>query len=356
MADEILRSKHAFGQLSNLENAIEQKAVDSYDILFMTDDNGKAVIGWLDKNGKPVIVTDEKADLTELEKDVSELETVVSTKANVADVNAVNVKVDTLDSEVDTLDSNVKTLESKVDTKANADEVNAEINALVSEVATKVGSEEVANAVVEAKAYAETEVDEALVEVNASYEKVKYEITNTPVGALVDYRDKEIRVMCPANTTWVKQSVGSNGNANMYYMSFKAYAPDNAVGFKEGDRGVIIDEYFDFNSEFAGTDKFGRNYSVCWLALASYNEANGTWTYFGKNSSTEKYIGWDYIVEWYNADGVVIASDKIRINLSNEDCHYAIEPSYVSNAINTAKSYTDEQIAKVNSAYQIVEF
>ncbi len=166
--------------------------------------------------------------------------------------------------------------------------------------------------------------------VNKTAEQVKYEISNKPEGTIVKYRENEIRVMCPADTAWVKQTVGGTGNPNMYYMGFKAYAPEGAVSFKEGDRGVIIDEMFDFNGSFAGTDEFGRNYSICWLALASYNETSGEWTYFGKNSSAEKYIGWDYCVEWYDANGVIIAADQIRINLSNEDCHDVNVPYYMS--------------------------
>lgn len=153
------------------------------------------------------------------------------------------------------------------------------------------------------------------------YVAKKFEITSKPIGTLVRYREDEIRVMCPADTEWIKQEVGPTGNSNMYYMAFKSYAPANAVSFKEGDRGVIIDEMFTFDSAFAGVDEYGRKYSICWLALASYDESSDTWTYFGKNSSAEKYIGWDYVVEWYDANGIVIESDQIRINLSNEDCH-----------------------------------
>ena len=171
---------------------------------------------------------------------------------------------------------------------------------------------------------------------NAVFEKVKYEISNTPAGTLVDYREKEIRVMCPVGTEFKTQQVGATGDANMYYMAFKAYAPEGAVGFKEGDQGVIKDEYFDFTGDFAGTDEFGRNYSICWFALASYK--NGEWTYFGKNSSTSRYIGWTYCVEWYDAKGVVIASDKIRINLSNEACHDELAPSYMADSINKINS------------------
>lgn len=166
-------------------------------------------------------------------------------------------------------------------------------------------------------------------EIKAIYEAKQYEIGNTPKGTLVDYKESEIRVMCPADTEWVKQNVGATGNPNMYYMSFKAYAPDNAVAFKEGDKGVIIDEKFDFNGPFSGIDSYGRKYSICWLALAMYNEASDTWTYFGKNSTTTKYIGWDYIVEWYDANDEVIQTNSIRINLSNEECHFTKVPYYL---------------------------
>ena len=165
---------------------------------------------------------------------------------------------------------------------------------------------------------------------NAVFERVKYEITNTPAGTLVDYRDKEIRVMCPVGTEFKKQNVGEGGNGSNYYMAFKAYAPEGAVSFKEGDQGVIEDKMFTFDDAFAGIDEFGRKYSVVWFALASYDGETDTWTYFGKNSSANKYLGWTYCVEWYDADGIVIGSDKIRINLSNESCHDAIEPFYIA--------------------------
>lgn len=175
----------------------------------------------------------------------------------------------------------------------------------------------------------EEKVDANDEKANHVFTKRKYEISTKPTGTLVDYRDAEIRVMCPVDTKWEKQNVGPTGNGNMYYMGFKAYAPENAVGFKEGDQGVIKDEYFDFSGDFAGTDEFGRNYSICWLALASYDEASDTWTYFGKNSTTEKYIGWTYVVEWYDEVGTVIEYDSIRINLSNESCHSVVEPYYM---------------------------
>lgn len=180
----------------------------------------------------------------------------------------------------------------------------------------------------------------------------KYDISGVPSGTLVNYGEKEIRVMCPAGAKFVKQSVGATGNQNMYYMTFKAYAPEGAISFKEGDRGVIIDEMHTFNDSAAGVDEFGRKYSVCWLALASYNADTNTWTYFGKNSNENKYIGWDYCVEWYSEGGVRIGYDSVRINLSNEECHNNIRPYYMANyATSSEVESVKESVTTIEQAY-----
>lgn len=174
---------------------------------------------------------------------------------------------------------------------------------------------------------------------NALFERVKYEISNKPVDAQVDYRDKEIRVMCPADTQWDLQNVGEGGDASKYYVGFKAYAPYGAVSFKEDLAKTIADTtmyYFEGN-DFAGTDAYGRKYSIVWLPVAKYDEATTTWTYYGAGSSPSKYVGWYYSVEWYGADGKVIASDTIRINLTNEDCHTAVEPFYMGSVVKGVK-------------------
>jgi hypothetical protein len=148
---------------------------------------------------------------------------------------------------------------------------------------------------------------------------------------LVDYREKEIRIMFTENSPYVKQQVGANGNPNMYYMGFKAYAPEGATHFKEDTAEVIKDNtLYDFNGPFSGIEPDGRKYSICWLAVASYDAASDTWTYYGKNSTTDKYIGWYYSVEWYKND-TVIKSDTIRINLANEKCFSELKPFYMAN-------------------------
>ena len=363
MAD---KAKFAYGSLKNLESAISSGAVDAFDLLCLYDD-GVARIGWVDRNGVPQIVSVPEDDvllvdaLPETGKlgiiyimgevaylwtgtqflVISESTDLTETKDKLAALEAaLEEKVAEVASK---LEESVATIGAEVDKKADAEQVAEDIEQAKSDAITS------------ANAY----TDELEEEVAAKYISKKYEITSIPVGTLVDYREKEIRVMCPVGTQFTKQTVGATGNANMYYMGFKAYAPEGAVSFKEGDHGVIVDEMFDFSGDFAGTDKYGRNYSIVWLALASYDAASNTWSYFGKNSSAEKYIGWDYVVEWYNADGIVIASDKIRINLSNEECHSLIEPSYIGNITKEMKSYTDQQIeAKITEVSEIpvVEF
>ena len=172
----------------------------------------------------------------------------------------------------------------------------------------------------------------------------EYEVSDKPVGTLVDYRDKEIRVMCPADTQWTLQNSGEGADANTYYIGFKAYAPKGAVSFKEDLAETIADDtmYYFENNEFAGVDAQGRSYSIVWLPAAKFD--GSAWTYYGVNSSEGKYIGWYYSVDWYNANGVKIGADTIRINLTNEDCHTAIEPYYVTDYA------TKEDIAEISQS------
>lgn len=159
-----------------------------------------------------------------------------------------------------------------------------------------------------------------------------YEINAKPIGTLVNYTDDEVRVMCPSDTAWSKQAVGANGDANIYYIGFRAYAPAEAESFKEDLAEVIADStmyYFEGN-DFAGIDEYGRKYSQVWLPAARYDETADAWTYFGASSSKQRYIGWYYTVEWFDTNGIKIATDTVRINLSNEDCHNAISPYYVA--------------------------
>lgn len=176
----------------------------------------------------------------------------------------------------------------------------------------------------------------------------EYVITDVPEGTLVDYRDTEIRIMCPANVVFNKQNVGAGGDANCYYATFKTYAPNNDVaGYIEHLGNQVDAEVLNTFS----TDEKGRKYQTTWLALARCDES-GNWTYYGANSTADHYIGWDYRIDWYNADGVMIASDSIRINLSNENCHFVIEPYYITTLkaeVETIKEKNDDIATKLET-------
>ena len=181
------------------------------------------------------------------------------------------------------------------------------------------------------------------------YEARKYEITNVPVGTLVNYGEKEIRIMCTANAEFTKQTVGTGGDANTYYMTLKTYAPDDSVvGYIEriGNQvdGKILTDL--------STDEYGRKYQSTWLGLAKFDESTNAWSYYGKTSSTERFVGWDYRIDWYDVDNVRIATDSIRINLSNEDCHNYIRPYYgPDNDISTDIVELQETIAEMQEMY-----
>lgn len=306
-----MKAKHAFGSSSGVESALQSKKIDAYDILFLDGDTENPKIGWIDKNGNPVILKDEKADLSELEADVEALESELSTKANAEEV------------------------EAKMATKADSDEVNKKLN----EIATE--------SVAAAKAYTDGKVEAAL---NEHLVK-NYEITDVPAGTLIDYRESEIRVMCPSNAEFTKQSVGAGGDSNCYYITLKTYAPsDDAVGYVEHLGNVVDNEIL---TSFS-VDEYGRRYQQTWLAVAKYD--NDNWTYYGVNSSVNKYIGWDYQIDWYDNNGIMIASDCIRINLSNEKCHYAIEPYYVGSIKKEVDTKIEEIISEIESSYEIIEF
>lgn len=184
------------------------------------------------------------------------------------------------------------------------------------------------------------------------YMEKKYEISHKPDGTIVDYRDKEVRVLCPTDIEWKLQTSGDGADANSYYIGFKAYAPDGAVSFKEDLAEIITDNtmYYFENNEFAGVDANGRKYSIVWLPVAK--NVDGVWTYYGVNSTKSKYIGWYYTVEWYSELGKVIGMDTIRINLSNEDCHNNIKSFYgAENDVTTEIETVKESVAAIEEAY-----
>lgn len=145
-------------------------------------------------------------------------------------------------------------------------------------------------------------------------------------GMLVDYRDGEIRL----NTQRVepkKQTVGPTGNANMFYATFRAFAPEGATKVIEGQNGALETEF-----STLAEDSLGRKYTTIWIALAAYDSTSDTWSKWGDTSTVEKYLGWYFHFHWYsdNDSENPIAIDKVRVILTNDVCH----DDLVSDAVN----------------------
>ena len=301
------KAKHAFGALENVDSAIASGKIDAYDILFVKDANGKPYVGWVDNKGQKVIC-DNSADIADVEEELA-------TKADVEDVKA---------------------LENQIATKVDAEEVDEKIGQAVTD------------SVSEAKAYTDGKVEAAI----AEHLTQKYEIENAPAGTLIKMNENEIRIMCPIDAKYDLQNVGTGGDPNTYYVTFKTYVyDDNAVGYKE-HLGSAVDA--EILTDFK-TDEYGRRYQPTWLGVAKYDAATGAWNYYGANSNENKMIGWDYQLDLFDANGVMIASDSVRINLSNENCHYQIKPYYVGAMVKDIEVMVDEKIAEI-SAYEIIEF
>lgn len=355
----------ADGKSIVLEDGIFKLAgFDAADVGAQPRKNAEGKIEWVVPSTKDL--DDLKSAVSGLQKDVKVAQT------DIADLKALVGSADegsgTLLSRIEGLEDKMDgtgegTVDAKIDAKINAwaktvtdngtiDTVQelinyvanhgGEVEAIVADIVDlqgKVGEDpvgvQIANAIKNSGHITKAEAEDTLlsiVEANAVYDKVKYEIINTPVGTLVDYRDKEIRVMVPSGADYAKQNVGTGGDANTYYVTFKTYAPNDAVGYIEHIGNQVDDKVL----TDIKVDAYGRKYQPTWLGIARYDEVSG-WTYYGKNSTANKYIGWDYQIDWYDANGVVIASDKIRINLSNEACHNVVEPYYMAGTIKGVK-------------------
>lgn len=217
---------------------------------------------------------------------------------------------------------------------------SAEFAEIDEKLATKISAKEV-----------DSKIELALSEIECApitYEKVKYEIVDAPVGTLIDYKEDEIRIMCPVNAEYHLQAVGDSGDANTYYVTLKTYCyNDNVVGYKEHLGSQVDAEILKDLKE----DAYGRRYQPTWLGVAKYDSESGVWSYYGANSSDSRFIGWDYRIDWFDANDVMIASDSVRINLSNEDCHYIVEPYYIGKT----KAEIEEIVTKAVEDATVIE-
>ena len=178
----------------------------------------------------------------------------------------------------------------------------------------------------------------------AIFVKNKYEVT--PIeGMYVKYGIDEIRL----NTQRVvptHQSVGTGGNPNAYYVTFKAYAPEGARYSIESN-GVSADP----EPLPLSVDSYGRYYSVIWATIATYDGTS--WTLVGDSSTVDKYFGFNFTFIWYAEDKTtILGADKVRILLTNDECHNDLVPDIVARRI---ESKLAELEAKIEDKYATID-
>jgi hypothetical protein len=123
------KAKHAYGSRANLAVAIEAGKVDAYDILFLNGENESPAIGWIDKDGNPVIVGCEEqvVKVTELPT-TNGKEDVVYIYNNEAYIwDGEKCTSICKPTDVSALESQVTELETEIETKVDAETVQTMI-------------------------------------------------------------------------------------------------------------------------------------------------------------------------------------------------------------------------------------
>lgn len=129
------KARHAFGTLERIDEAIANKLIDSYDILFVKDAEGKPHVGWIDKDGNKVILED-NAQIVRVEALPTE-----NGDANVVYIynnegyiwDAVNSKCVPMakSSDLTALETQVSSLETQIGNKVDATTVQQMINTTI---------------------------------------------------------------------------------------------------------------------------------------------------------------------------------------------------------------------------------
>lgn len=81
----MVKAKHAFGALEQIDSALSEGKIDSYDILFVKNADGKPFVGWIDKDGNKVIVDDSV--------ELAALEAAIATKVGAEEVEALESQI-----------------------------------------------------------------------------------------------------------------------------------------------------------------------------------------------------------------------------------------------------------------------
>lgn len=144
----------------------------------------------------------------------------------------------------------------------------------------------------------------------------KFEIRSAVEGFLVDEAQNDLRVFIPKDSTYSLQNVGEGGDSQSFYMTVRAWAPRaDVTACRKGDYSHYERDFTELETVKVDEES-GRVYADFWLPIAHTDDGGTTWTEYGDNSTDGRYIGWNWLVEWYIDDALVACGSK-RINLVN---------------------------------------
>lgn len=131
------RARHAFGNTTNLDNAIASGMIDAYDILFLDGDTDPKV-GWVDKNGTVRMAKgkDHVVRVSELPVDNGD-ENVVYICNNEGYIwNGEQCIPISKSADITGLEDQISRIEAQIDNKISADDVRAIVDAAVEEASS----------------------------------------------------------------------------------------------------------------------------------------------------------------------------------------------------------------------------
>lgn len=185
-----------------------------------------------------------------------------------------------------------------------------------------------------------------------------FKFLDLPIGGAVSYTESSARILCPTDpSVYYEQKVGEGGSKDRFYITMRCYAPEGATKLRINGVNTlqpttpdpVIDDTLEIetlkNKAGYGVEK-DKEYFNFWIHIAGYS--NGAWKAWSTGKGEGEFIGYRYIVEWYDDNMNVIDTTFARIELANENNFNAME-NFQEIETGTEKAYvaSDEGIYKV---------
>lgn len=136
------KARHAYGSRERISNAIESGTIDAYDVLFLSGDGETPTVGWVDKDGNPVIVDTDKVVAVDALPDSGEVGKIYIFADEGYLWNGTEFKPLSKSADLSNLESQVADLETQMSQKVDEATVNSKVEAAVeAAIAETVGEE-----------------------------------------------------------------------------------------------------------------------------------------------------------------------------------------------------------------------